>query len=47
MKIAEIFGASDFRGKRGSSPRLLGMKEKSDLTSAEEERDMEKARGSI
>ena len=49
MKIAEIFGASDFRGKRGSSLSLLGMKEKSELTSAEEERtgDMEKARGSI
>ena len=47
MRIAEIFGVSDFRGKRGSSPSLLGMKEKSDLTSAEEERDVEKARGSI
>ena len=48
MKIAKIFGVSDFRGKRGSSPSL-GMKEKSDLISAEEERtgDMEKARGSI
>ena len=47
MRIAEIFGASDFRGMTGSSPSLLGMKEKSDLTSAEEERYMEKARGSI
>ena len=44
MKIAEIFGVSDFRGKRGSSLSLLGMKKKSDLTSAVEERtgDMEK-----